>query len=99
MVHTKSKLAKLNVIDTTQLKKIPIVLRERGSGTLEVIEHALSKKKIKLSDLQVVMYLGSTESIKSFLFNIDCIGFVYVAAVSKEIINGEFKVIDIKDLH
>ncbi|MEO6904682.1 MAG: selenium metabolism-associated LysR family transcriptional regulator [Bacteroidia bacterium] len=98
IVHAKSKLAKKEEISLSELKTIPLVFRERGSGTLEVIEHELSKLKIKLSQLQVAMYLGSTESIKSFLTHSNCIGFVSVKAVAKEIANGEFKIITIKQL-
>lgn len=98
IINAKSKLAKLDIIDSSQLRKIPVVLRERGSGTLEVIEHALNKKKIKLTDLKIAMYLGSTESIKSFLLNMDCIGFVSITAITKELGNGDFKIINIKDL-
>jgi len=99
VVHNKSKLAGKESVDLKKLTTIPIVLRERGSGTLEVIEDALGKKDIKLNQLTIAMYLGSTESIKLFLSNIDCIGFVSVAAVAKEITNGEFKIINIKDLN
>jgi hypothetical protein len=35
-------------------------MREQGSGTLEVIEHALKPLKIKMSELIVEMQLGST---------------------------------------
>ena len=34
----------------------PLVLRERGSGTLEVLEFALRERKIKLSDVAVAIY-------------------------------------------
>ena len=98
LVHTSQALAKLNQLELPELKKIPIVFRERGSGSLEVIEHELGMHKIQLSDLNVAMYLGSTESIKSFLANTNCLGFISIAAVSKEIANGEFKILDIPGL-
>ncbi len=98
VVHSKSKLAKLLEIDLEMLKKTPLVFRERGSGTLEVIEHELGKHKIKLSDLDVVMHLGSTESIKSFLANTNCMGFVSIRAIENDITRGEFKIIKIKNL-
>ena len=98
VVHTKSKLAGMQSIGLEKLKTIPVVLRERGSGTLEVIEHALVKKKLKLSELTIAMYLGSTEIIKSFLYNMDCIGFISVTAIAKEIASGELKIIHIEDL-
>ena len=43
------------------------------------------------------MHLGSTESIKSYQANSDCLSLISIHAVSKEIAAGDFKVIDIKD--
>lgn len=67
VVHTRSRLSLPDEITPKDLINIPLVLRERGSGTLDVIERALMQHDIKLSSLQVLMYLGSTESIKLFL--------------------------------
>jgi len=98
VVSTRSRLAKYDEISLPELRKIPFVLREKGSGTLEVFEHALKQHKIKLSDLNITMHLGSTESIKTFLANADCMGFVSVRGVAKEIAAGDLKVIDIEGL-
>lgn len=98
VVHTRSKLAKLDEITVDELRKIPLVLRERGSGTLDVLETSLQLHNIKLSDLNVRMYLGSTESIKLFLENTDCMGVVSVRSIARELAAGLFKVVEIKDL-
>lgn len=66
VVHTQSKLAVTDEITPEDLLNIPLVLRERGSGTLDVFERALLQHNLKLSSLNVLMYLGSTESIKLF---------------------------------
>jgi hypothetical protein len=58
-------------------------MREQGSGTLEVIEHALKPLKIKMSELTVEMQLGSTESIKSYLMNSNCVAFISIHAIEK----------------
>jgi hypothetical protein len=57
-------------------------MREQGSGTL-VIEHALKPLKIKMSELIVEMQLGSTESIKSYLMNSNCVAFISIHAIEK----------------
>ena len=98
VVHTKSKLSLSEEITPEDLQKIPLVLRERGSGTLDVIERALSGHNIKLSNLNVLMYLGSTESIKLFLENADCMGIVSVRSIFKELAAGTFRVVEIKDM-
>ena len=77
VVHTGSKLSLPDEITPEDLSRIPLVLRERGSGTLDVFERALSEHNMKLSSLNVLLYLGSTESIKLFLEHTDCIGIVF----------------------
>ena len=98
IVHTQSALAGLDEITLEEFVNIPLVLRERGSGTLEVFEAALKKHHLKLSSLSVRMYLGSTESIKLFLEHMDCMGIVSVRSINKELYAGSFKIIDIKGL-
>lgn len=98
VVHTKSKLVALDEITLEELQSVPLVLRERGSGTLDVFETALQAHNLKLSSLRVNMYLGSTESIKSYLEYTDCMGIVSVRSISRELYAGRFKVVDIKDL-
>lgn len=66
VIRTGSKLSVPEEITPEELLNLPLVLRERGSGTLDVFERALHQHNIKLSSLRVLMYLGSTESIKLF---------------------------------
>ena len=98
VVHTRNKLSLPEEIEPKDLAGIPLVLRERGSGTLDVIERALQQHNIKLSSLNVMMYLGSTESIKLFLENTDCMGIVSIRSISKELASGTFRVIEIKGM-
>lgn len=62
----------------------PLVLREHGSGTLDVIVKTLTAHNLKLPDLKVRMYLGSTEGIKLFLKHSDCLGIVSAYALRPE---------------
>lgn len=74
------------------------LIREQGSGTLEVIEHALKSLNLNLSQLNIQMQLGSTESIKSYLMNSDCVAFISIHAIQKELKNDELVIIDIDNL-
>lgn len=96
VVHTGSKLSLPDEITLEDLSRIPLVLRERGSGTLDVFERALSEHNMKLSSLNVLLYLGSTESIKLFLEHTDCIGIVSIRSISRELLSGTFRVIGLK---
>lgn len=98
VVHSNSKLIKSDEITPQDLLNIPLVLRERGSGTLDVFERALLQHNLKLSSLNVLMYLGSTESIKLFLEHTDCMGIVSIRSVHKELVAGSLRVIEIKEM-
>jgi len=92
----KNPLAKKDEIRIEELKAIPLLLREPGSGTLEVVINALQKADIKVSGLNVEMYLGSSEAIKSYLLHSNCMAFISRHAVLKEVDSGCLKLLTIK---
>lgn len=96
VAHTGSSLAAYDEITFEQLCTLPLVLRENGSGTLAVLESALAERQVKLSQLNVLIQLGSTESIKLFLENADALGIISVRAVTRELMAGRLKVIDVE---
>lgn len=98
IVSTSSSYAKQDSVTLEQLKTIPLVFREFGSGSLDVIQQALSKKGINLSDLNIEINLGTTEGIKHYVEHSDCMGIVSVRSVNKEIYQDIYKIIDIDDL-
>lgn len=98
VVPASSRMNLPDEITVERLREIPLVLRERGSGTLDVVETALAVHGIVLSDLNVLMYLGSTESIKRFLEHTDAMGIVSVRAVDRELLSGALRVVDIRDV-
>jgi LysR family transcriptional regulator, transcriptional activator of the cysJI operon len=89
---------KNNSIRPEDLKKIPLLLREPGSGTLEVVALALKKMGIKMSALNIEMHLNSSESIKSYLLHSSCMAFISIHAVLKELEHHECRIIDVKGL-
>lgn len=95
VTHAGSELAKYDEITLEQLCQLPLVLRENGSGTLEVFESELAAHHIKLSNLTILIQLGSTESIKLFLENCHCLTVLSVRAVNKDLAAGRLKVIDV----
>lgn len=98
VIHAGSKLPLPEEILPEDLLHIPLVLRERGSGTLDVFERALSQYNMKLSSLNVLMYLGSTESIKLFLEHTGCMGIVSIRSVNRELLAGNLRVVDIRGM-
>ena len=94
----KHPLTKKQFIKPEELLKIPLLLREPGSGTLEVIAHALKPLGIKISDLQTEMQMGSTESMKLYLLNSDAMAFLSIHSILKELENKDCAVIPVKGL-
>jgi len=91
-------IIKKDVIKPEELLTYPLLLREPGSGTLDVIAHALKPHNLKLSDLQIEMQLGGTESIKSYLLHSNCLAFLSIHSILKELKNNECRIIDVKGL-
>ncbi|MCW0482580.1 LysR family transcriptional regulator [Gaoshiqia sediminis] len=89
--------AKLKNLTVSDLQQIPLVLREPGSGTLEVIQHELTKQQVNTEKLNIVLHLGSTEAIKNFLPNFDGIALVSGKAIKKELQLKTIRKIAVKD--
>ena len=87
-----------NNIKLDDLKNIPLVFREPGSGTLETIDLALKSKNIKLNELNIEIQLGSTESIKSYVLHSDALAFLSIQSILQELKNQTLTIIDIKNL-
>ncbi|MEO6134580.1 MAG: LysR substrate-binding domain-containing protein [Ginsengibacter sp.] len=93
----KNNLRK-EILSAKDLLNIPLLLREPGSGTLEVISHALKTIGLKLNNLKVEMQLASTESIKSYLMHSECMAFLSIHSIQNEIQNNDLRNIEIKGL-
>lgn len=78
------------------ISQLPLVIREAGSGSREVIVSALKKSGIVFSSLTIDMEFESTESIKSYLLNSNSYAFLSIASILKELKSGELKIVDIK---
>jgi DNA-binding transcriptional LysR family regulator len=85
-------------LELKDLYDIPLALRERGSGTLAVLENALEKKKIKLNELPIKIRLGGTEALKNFVRVDTCLSFLPRQAVLKELESGELVEVTISGL-
>lgn len=81
-------------ITAADLPALPLVIRENGSGTLDV----LSRHGLSLRQLHIEMQLGSTESIKHYLFYSDTFAFVSVQAVLDELAANRLRVVEVGDM-
>ncbi len=83
LVITKRQSSPLKL---SQLTEIPLVVREEGSGTLEVILKELKKKGITRKSLNIVMQLGSSEGILRYLAASNAYAFLSVR-VAEDFVN------------
>lgn len=90
--------ARTESVTPEALCRIPLVLRESGSGTLEVISAALAERGIRLSQLNVVLRLGSTEGIKRFVRHSDAMAIVSAFSVVDELRSGTLRIVDLDGL-
>lgn len=81
-----------------ELKNIPIVIRERGSGTHVVLTKKLKEQQIKLGKLNIIARLGGTEALKNFLVEDVAVGFLSRLAVKNELEQGLLREVKIKSL-
>ena len=85
-------------ITAAALPALPLVIRENGSGTLDVLSRELSRHGLSLRQLHIEMQLGSTESIKHYLFYSDTFAFVSVQAVLDELAANRLRVVEVGDM-
>lgn len=78
-------------ITKQELLRVPIVIRERGSGTLEVIKKSIEK------NLNIKHIIGSTEGIKRLLVDFNGISLISNKAVEVELKLKTLKQVNIKD--
>ncbi|WP_340398847.1 selenium metabolism-associated LysR family transcriptional regulator [Paenibacillus sp. FSL H8-0079] len=93
--HDLAKRSKVNLED---VMNYPFVLREKGSGTRQVMEDQLQKKKIDPQDMNVVMELGSTGAVKSAVEAGVGITMLSPSSVQHELALGLVHIVDIRGL-
>ncbi|MFZ3089021.1 MAG: selenium metabolism-associated LysR family transcriptional regulator [Nitrospirota bacterium] len=85
-------------ISVSELLTQPVIMREEGSGTRQMIEKHLINNKISLSNLKISLVLGSTEAIKTAVEQGMGVSILSRWAVKKEVQFGTIKVNSFKDI-
>lgn len=76
-----------------------LIIREKGSGTRDILEKNLEDKNLCTSDFKNVMQIGNINAIKYLVKNNDGITFLYEAAVKEELKNKTLRKIEVTDLY
>lgn len=91
-------LADRGEVELEEVMAYPFVLREKGSGTRQVMEDQLQKKNIDPQDMNVVMELGSTGAVKSAVEAGVGITMLSPSSVQHELALGLVHIVEIRGL-
>lgn len=81
-----------------ELVNLPLIMREYGSGTRQVVDAELLNLGVDLQRLHVVAQLGSSEAIRRAVLSGAGYGFVSSLAVERELADGSLTVVTIEGL-
>lgn len=95
VVGRNHPLATVETISARQLLHVPFILRERGSGTRDVIEASLAQLDI---ELEPTMALGSTEAVKNAVAAGLGVAMVSKLTVELELATGRLRTVEVSDL-
>ena len=96
IASTAHEWAERTSVYCSEIASIPLLMRERGSGTRHVIELALERQDVKRNSLHIVMELDSTEAIKSAVEAGLGVGFVSRWAIAKDLrLGNNFKIVEV----
>ncbi|WP_070119467.1 selenium metabolism-associated LysR family transcriptional regulator [Bacillus marinisedimentorum] len=93
IVRPDHPAAQKKSISLAELSKLPLVMREKGSGMRAFTERMFSQEGISFDDLDIVMELNSTETIKKMTAN-----GLGAAIISKSCLNRELELKLLKPL-
>ena len=98
-VPADHNLAKKKKIAVEELSKEPFIIREKGSGTLKIMENYLQKHELlSIESLNIVAQLGSSTAIKEGIKSGLGISILSSKALETEIKTGVLKSLKVKDL-
>lgn len=87
-----------DVITIDELKSLPLIFREKGSGTRDTVENVLKNNEIDKSDLNIIYELNSMEAIKTSVISGKGISFIPELSIKRELKDGVLKAIEIEGL-
>lgn len=85
-------------LSQAELCKVPLVVREQGSGTQKAVYEALAKTWINRESLRIVAVLGSSEAVKRALLEGAGYAFVSSMSIGEELSRGLLKTVRIPGL-
>ena len=85
-------------VNLEELLNYPIIIREEGSGTRDILELALKEANLTIADFHNITEIGNLNTIKNLVKNHLGISFVYQSVVEKELRDGELITIKLNNM-
>lgn len=89
--YSKGCFSLENLLDTR------LILREKGSGTRDILEHILKERNLSINSFSNIWEIGNMQCIKELVSENIGISFLYETAVKKEIETQKLAIIPIED--
>lgn len=86
-------------LSQAELCKVPLIMREDGSGTQKTVSDALAGTWIRRDSLSIVARLGSSDAIRKALLHGVGYAFIPVRAISMELASGQLTTVRIPGVH
>lgn len=80
------------------LLNIPLITREPGSGSRQLLENLLAEQNYSLKEFKQVLEIGSLKAVKVLLQENMGIAFLYQGVVKDELANGSLKQLTIQNM-
>lgn len=91
LVTSPGEKTKIGIDD---FKKIPLISREPGSGTRNVVENALIEEGIQPAELNIVMECTTSEGLREAVISGNGYAFISSLAVERDLVPGKLKICD-----
>ncbi len=98
LISKPNFISKKEDVRVNDLVSLPLILREKGSGTRTVMDLHLKRLGLNPSDLNIELELGSTEAVKAAVESGLGVSIVSESAVRKELQLNLLEIIPIKDI-
>ncbi|NBK97732.1 MAG: LysR family transcriptional regulator [Erysipelotrichia bacterium] len=98
-VHGNEYIFKKEIHELEDLLDEKIILREKGSGTRDIINQFAQEKNIKVEDFHHFMEIGNINTIKYLVKQNLGISFLYETTVKEELANHELKKLTLQEFN
>jgi DNA-binding transcriptional LysR family regulator len=98
LVPAGHRLAGRKRVSLPELGRLPLILREAGSGSRQCLEQGLARAGKSPQDLQVVLEVGSNEAIKEAVLRGVGLAVLSTRAVAKELRAGQLHALSVTGL-